>query len=223
MTHIRKNKSIALLFISVIVLLFSLILINSSFVNSSSVGMGIKWYTESEIVDENINHCVLYGLYNPSPFDVDVQGYLEASGQLEELYLETTPVLVPKFTSSANAVPIQICFNVPKVYVENCILGFCERICPVKDPEVPYKNEQRFKGNIIGKYTFSLDEQSVATGSKTGTAVSVPLELIVKCNAEQRNNTAMYITFAIILIVIALIIWQMTKFLHKRKHRHHQQ
>ncbi|MBU4482065.1 hypothetical protein KKC16_01270, partial [Patescibacteria group bacterium] len=201
MTHIKKYKSIALIFISFITLFFLLTLINSSFASASSVGMGIKWYTESEIVDENIKHCVVYGLYNPYPFDTDVEGYLEASGQLEVLYIETTSTLVPKFTNSTNAIPIEICFNVPKVYNESCILGFCERICPVKDPETPYKNETRFKGSIIGKYSFFLGEQSAATGSKTGTAVAVPLELIVKCSAKQRNNKAMYTTFILILIV----------------------
>jgi hypothetical protein len=174
------------------------------------VGMGVKWYTESELVKENTIKCIGYGLYNP--FDVPVMGYVEPTNTLVNISSIVEPILVLENTSSTNAIPVEICFNIPKVYKQDCILGmFCERTCPeTSSVDEPYKNEVRFEGDVVGKY-LQLDQATGATGSKTGSSVAVPLELVVICQPKERNDTLMYITFAIVIIALIAIIWLIIK------------
>lgn len=199
---------------------FFLFFFLGSLVSAGTVGMGVKWYTESEIVNENMQRCISYGLYNPEPFDMPVMGFFEATDGLADIYVKQEPTLIPVHTSSINAIPKDVCFNIPKVYEENCILGlFCERICPEQVPGEPWKNEVRFSGNIIGKYILleNLSSSGVGTGSKTGSSIAVPLALAVQCIPEERNQVAFYATIAVVVIVlIAIILWLTKKSKKKR-------
>lgn len=198
---------------------FFLLIFLGSFVSAGTIGMGVKWYTESEFVQEGTIKCVSYGLYNPAPFDVPVNGYLEATDELENLYVKNSPILVPVNTSSGNAISKEICFNIPKVYEENCILGaFCERKCPApsSNPEILYPNEKRFKGDVVGRYEFDASVTG-GTGSSTGSSVAVPLEMIVLCQSKERDQTAFYATIAVIIIAIFVIIWLLTR--KSKKHK----
>lgn len=197
---------------------FLLIFLGSliSLANAATVGMGVRWYKESAIVEEGKQNCIEYGLYNPTPWEVPVYGYLEATGDLEKIYVKNDPMLVPVNTSSDHAINKQICFNIPKVYGESCILGaFCERTCP--EHTATYEKEVRLKGEVIGMYTYNSAEFGGGTGSTTGTSVAVPLELAISCQPEERNQVAFYATIVVIIVAIILIIWLLTRKPKKQK------
>jgi len=196
-------------------ILFSIaIVLAAGMAQAETIGIGIKWFTESEVVGENAEHCINYGLYNP--FDVDINGMLDATGDLKKISRADEPIPVPKNTSSADAKPAKICFDVPKVYKEDCILGFCKRECPEKVSVEPWKNEIRIEGNIIAVYVLPETALS-ATGSKTGISGSVPLELVVKCEPKSRNTAGMYATMAGIAVLAALIIFLIARVAKKRR------
>lgn len=195
---------------------FFLFLFLGTLASAATVGMGVRWYKESAIVSEGKQVCLDYGLYNPAPWDVPVYGYLEATGGLEKIYVKNDPIVVPINTSSDKAILKQICFNIPKVYDESCILGaFCERSCPESTPS--YANEVRLKGEVIGMYTYDAAAFGGGTGSTTGTSVAVPLELAISCQPEERNQVAFYATIAVIVIAIILIIWLLARKPKKQK------
>ena len=113
-------------FIFAFVFLFILV---SSFV---SAGIGLKWSQESQIIQENGESCLTYSVYNPYP-----QNQYVKIGVSEEL----NPVLteqekesqeIPAETSSEEAIPVEFCFKVPRVYSRDCWIGnylFCKQTC----------------------------------------------------------------------------------------------
>ncbi len=164
-------------------------------------GVGIVWNTETEIVNEGASHCISYGVYNP--WDEDVAATLTASEELKPIIVkeDTEPKFIKAETYHEQAIPIEFCFKVARVYARNCLVGgmLCEQTCT--EPQVEYS------GNIL-----ALEEQTggtTGTGSATSLGVSVPLKIKVACNAHPRNYTPAYI--AIIIIALLLIAWILYK------------
>lgn len=192
------------------------LLLNSTFFVS---GIGIKYGLESAIVKDNSRYCVTYGLYNPADIsDGDVMGYLSATGDLAKIYDSPEPILIPRGTSSQDAIPVTICFNVTKVYEEDCIVGlFCETKCQIStDPTKPFENYRRLSGEILAQ-SFAPETSTGGTGSITKASATVPLDLVVECVPKERNQPAFYISIGIIILAIAIIIWLLTRKSRKKK------
>jgi len=161
----------------------------------ATVGVGIKWKTESEIVKEGSSVCITYGLYNP--FDEDVMAFLKATGDLENISKAEEPKLIPAGTDSEHAIPTQICFTIPKVYKEDCLLfGYlCERKCE--------EEQVILKGEVIAAYQ---PKGIGGTGSATGSSFAVPLRLLVECEPMERDLTPLYLLIALVVLLILSII-----------------
>lgn len=157
----------------------------------ASVGIGLKWDVESTIIKEESTSCVIYRLYNP--FDSNVTGYLQALGEIKDLALPIEAQLVPAGTSSVDALEADICFSIPNVYKEDCILGplLCERKCD--EPPVQYNGEVQGAYNLGG---------IGGTGSATGSSVSAPLRITAGCEQLTRDWTPVYAAIAIVVIAI---------------------
>lgn len=196
-----KNKDVFFIFC----LTFFFILSSANESYAATVGIGLKWFTESEYVKEGTIKCIDYGLYNP--FDQDVRGYLVATKDLESLYDAEKPKLIPANTSSKNAILTKICFKIPKkVYQENCILGMmCKKKCENIE-------EKSYKGEVIAQYDISRPNQGV--GSVVGSSFAAPLELKVKCEKKERNWLPLIL---VVIIVAAIIVWQLIKRKHKNR------
>jgi hypothetical protein len=164
---------------------------------TATVGIGLKWYTESEFVSEGEQFCRTYGIYNP--FDTDVTGFLQATEGLGGIYEAEAPKLIPAGISSGEAIPTQICFNVPNVYEEESYFGFLpQKQCNEK--------EAILKGEVIAAYDLA---GGAGTGSVTGASFAAPLRLRVRCTPMERNSTPAY--FLIIVIIGALTLIYLKK------------
>jgi len=162
----------------------------------ADVGIGIRWNTEWAEVNENSKACITYGLYNP--FDTQVNGYLKATKDLEKLAETEDPKPVPAGTSSNHTIPTEICFNIPKVYEEDCLfLGMlCEKKC--EEPKKAYD------GEVLASYK-SLSIGGM--GSATGSSFAVPLRIEVKCNPYQRDFTPVYVLVLAVVIIALLALY----------------
>ena len=168
-------------------------------------GIGIRWYTESEIVEEGKTYCINYGLYNP--FEGDVYGYLKATGDLENISQAEPPKLIPEYTSSSQAIPTRICFTIPRVYNLSCIFPnfLCERKC---DKQVV------LEGEVLASYY--IKEEEVGMGSRTGASFAAPLRLYVKCEEMKRDYTPLIIIF---LGICGIAIFLRRKKLRKKRRK----
>jgi hypothetical protein len=175
------------------------ILLLSQFV---SAGVGIKWDKESLVVNEGERNCLSYSVYNPWPEDSYVT--IELSSPLKDVLVmqEAEQKNIPANTPSGSALPLQFCFQVPKVYKSECLVGgmLCKQEC--KETQVTYSGEI-----LVKSIPNPTSSSGGAGGSAASMAVSAPLTLKVKCNAHEVNFTPLYLTIAIIalLIVIALV------------------
>jgi len=94
-----------------------------------------------------------------------------------------------------------MCFNIPKVYKEDCLLlgMLCEKKC-----EEPKKT---YDGEVMASY------ESVSTGggvgSSTGTSFAVPLKIEVTCEPYDRDFTPAYVLT--VLIIGVLLIYLLRK------------
>jgi len=170
--------------------MFALILLVAPFV---SAGIGIKADRESLLVEEGSRVCLSdYAVYNP--WDDDSYVNVEVSGELENLLKveEREPIFVPAYTMHNKAIPVEFCFEIPKIYDEDCLIGdlmFCEQACEVE--------QKVYSGEVVVSSVPS-SEIGGAGGSVTTMSVSAPLNLRVKCDAHLRSYTPGYILLAII-------------------------
>ena len=135
---------------------------------SADVGIGLKWFTESEYVNEGEQKCITYDIYNP--FDTDVTGFLEATDDLEKISHAEEPKLIPAHTSSSKAIPTQVCFNVPMVYKEESFFG----LLPKKQCS---EGEVTIRGEVVAAYKLT---GGTGTGSMTGASFAAPLKIRVR-------------------------------------------
>ncbi|MEK6934934.1 MAG: hypothetical protein AABW46_03580 [Nanoarchaeota archaeon] len=166
-------------------------------------GVGIKWSSESAIVEEESTTCLDYGLYNP--WDEAINAELGVSEELQEVITvkESETVFLNAFKPSSDAVPVQLCFKVPEVYEDDCLIaGFlCEQTCDL--------GEISFKGDVVatGKGT----DVSGSSGSSATVAASVPLELIVNCEERERSYVDLYIAILILVLIIIGVVFYKRK------------
>jgi hypothetical protein len=155
-------------------------------------GVGIVWSTQTEAVSENARHCIKYGVYNP--WDEDVTAMLTVSDSLKPVVVgeESIPTFLPAETMHDDAKEIDLCFYVPKVYTDDCLVGnflFCEQTC--SEPEV------RYDGEVIVMEAPS--GSGGAMGSSTSMGVSAPLTLRVVCNEYPRDYTPLVVCVVVVV------------------------
>lgn len=175
-------------------ILLMMVIMLSSFVLA---GVGIKWSQESAVINENGKACMSYEVYNPWPEDTFVT--IELSGELKEILTlqEVETKLIPADTPSSNAIPVEFCFKVPKVYERDCwIFGLiCEQDC---------NEEQKiYSGEVLVK---SVASEINGGGSATTMAVSAPLNIKIQCIAHARDFTLIYVLGIIISIIIIAVL-----------------
>lgn len=178
-------------------------------------GVGLYWSTEAEKVAEGERTCITYGMYNP--FEKDMTATMEATGELESLYEKTEPVFIPAETSSKERKNVEICFNIPKVYEEECLLPgiLCGRTCG-EEPVI-------YEGQVAAISTPGKTNQ---IGSATRSVVASPLKLVVNCKEEESAVTSVtglavkdassilgigVLSAIVLLVIIAIVIYRAGK------------
>jgi len=179
--------------------LFSLLLILLVPSGFALKGVGIKWTSESAYVDDKSSVCLDYGIYNP--WDEDINAQLGVSKELQEVIRvkETETVFVKANTPNTNSVPVKLCFDIPKVYKDDCLIAgiMCEQTCSL--------GEVNYKGEVIA--TGSGTEVSAGSGSTATVSASVPLEIRIKCNQQGRSYVELYVGILVLILIIVGIVF----------------
>lgn len=182
-----------------------IVLVVSIVTNMVSAGVGLKWDREAKIVSENERTCFSYAVYNPWPKDSYAK--IDVSEELQKIlqFQESEEKLIPADTSSDEAIPVEFCFEVPRVYKEgrDCWIGdkfLCAQECGAE--------QKMFSGEVLVTETGGPATGGGSGGSTTAVSVSAPLKIRVKCNAHSREFTIVYATLAIIfaLIIIRVLV-----------------
>ena len=164
----------------------------------SRKAVGLVWTTEAEIVDQDSTYCVTYGAYNPLDEDVTVQLTLEGDLANVVHITKNEPVTVHGGTTHLEPVELETCFDIPRVYQQDCILGLlCEQEC--SEGIISYKGE-------VSIVETAQETTAKGAGSKVSVGVAAPLELRVKCSPTARNWTPAII-FAAGLATLFTIFW----------------
>ena len=166
--------------------------------------VGIKWYTEGEVVNENSEKCIKYGAYNPSGNDIKVK--IEVTDSLKDIISGESfeDKIVKAATKSSEAEEINFCFKVPEVYEKDCLIGnlVCEQRCE--------QETKSYSGDVIMTEAL-VGTGGGAAGSGATIAASAPLELVVSCVKHDREWGLVYIT-AIIIVLCIFGIWLYKKY-----------
>jgi len=167
------------------------IMVFSSFI---SAGLGIKWSQESIMVNEGDSVCLnSYSIYNPWGADSNV--IIGLSEELQGILVmqETTTKIIPAFTSSSESIPMEFCFEVPKIYERNhAIAGmFIDKLDCSEEMKV-------YEGEVVIESAPISTEMSGIGGSATKMSVSAPLRVRVKCNPYSWNYTLAYVLAAVL-------------------------
>ncbi len=152
--------------------------------------VGIVWSEEKVMVNELAPYCIEYGVYNPSEQGANVQ--LSVSDSLKPViqgaYSRTE--FVAGSTKHDQAVKMELCFQVPKVYAADCLAGdfLCQQSCT--------QDEVSYTGEVMA---IELnDAQGGGIGSQTTVGASVPLTLRVKCNPYPVDWSPVYLGVIVI-------------------------
>lgn len=180
-------------------MILGMVLLVSIMIPLISAGVGISWDKESALVPEGTKTCLTYKVYNPWPQDTVVS--IELSDSLQEILSSTQGevTLIPKDTSSTNAIPVTFCFRTPKIYEKDCWIGnlaICKQDC---------KEELKTYDGEVEVVEASGGEFKGAQGSATRISVSAPLRVKVQCVAHKRNFTLIYVVVAIIALILLLL------------------
>jgi hypothetical protein len=178
-----------------------------------SAGVGIRWDRESALVPENEKTCMTYGVYNPWSEDTYVKIVL--STDLQEILSSSDADLtfVPKGTPSSATIPVTFCFKTPTVYEKDCLIGqfaLCKQECV--EPMKIYEGEVEVietDGEVV--------KSGGSGGSSTQMSVSAPLRVKVQCVAHKRNYSLIYISVALVAIIVLAWEFLFKKKLKKRK------
>jgi len=173
-----------------------------------SAGPGIKWTRESFLVDEGEKFCVKdYKAYNPWNKDSFVK--VDLSLELQEVLTmqETESKEVPANTMNTEAIPIEFCFKIPKIYEKDCALFnmfLCKQEC---------NEEQKvYEGEVV----LSSVPGGIGSGSAATSSVSAPMRIKVQCNAHSREYNLIYGIVAALALIYGIILLR-KKMSKKRK------
>jgi hypothetical protein len=168
-----------------------------------SAGVGIKWGQESVKVSENVKTCLTYEVYNPWPEESFSK--INVSGEIATIMIEAESEVrrVPANTPSSAALPVEFCFKTPKIYEQDCWIMdrfICKQTCEGVEMKT-------FEGEV----SVYEDPESISNfgtgGSATSMSVSAPIRVRVECNPHSRNFSLIYITIALIALILLVIHW----------------
>jgi hypothetical protein len=176
-----------------------------------NAGVGIVYSSEIIQVPENRVSCVEYKVYNPWEGDTYVK--VSARGDLSNIVQDSKTIPLNSNTFYRDAVPIDICFSIPKVYEDDCLfwkIG-CKRACS--------NEEFEYSGDVIALEMSSSETQG--TGSQIRGSVTAPLTIRIKCEEQARNYVSLIgLIGAIIFGIISIILWNNSRLpLEERKKR----
>lgn len=163
-----------------------------------NAGVGIVYGNEYLKAEEEGITCISYGIYNPWNDNATVR--VSAGGELMEIVQNTTVLEIPAKTRHKQAVPVEICFKIPKIYDEECLfwkIG-CKKECR--------ENLVEYTGEVIASEITAVS--GGGTGSRVTGAVTAPLTVRIKC--EEKSRDLISIVGLIGLIVFAILsaaIW----------------
>jgi hypothetical protein len=173
------------------------ILIFSSFV---SAGIGIKWSEESALVKEGGKACLTYSVYNP--WDEETYATIGLSGELSQIMTmqESEAKVIPAQTSSSQAIPVSFCFQVPRIYKQDCMVGsfICKQECK--------EERQVYSGEVLVSTLPNPNQITGTGGSSTQMSVSAPIRVRVECTPHSRDYTLVYILLAAVSGVVVFIV-----------------
>jgi hypothetical protein len=162
--------------------------------SSALASVGIRWDTDSLAVLEGDSKCITYQVYNPGPDAAYAS--IDFSGELTDAIVMQPgdAKLIPAFTQSSDALPMEFCFKVSPVFDEDCLIAdfLCKQACSDK--------EMQFKGEVIFKAAASPGEDALMS-------VSAPLRLQVACKEHARQLLLLYIVIGIILLIVIAVIF----------------
>lgn len=160
-------------------------------------GVGIVYGAEHFDVNEKNINCVSYGIYNPWKDNATVK--VSARGKFANFTVESETVEIPSRTKHQDAVPVDICFDIPKTYEEDCLfwkIG-CKRVCG---------EEIEYKGDVVASEV--VEYAGGGTGSKVTGAVTAPLTLRVTCEDTTRDLISIIGLMGIIIFaMISALVW----------------
>ncbi|HLC78202.1 MAG TPA: hypothetical protein VJH92_03700 [Candidatus Nanoarchaeia archaeon] len=173
-------------------------------ISLASAGVGLK-ITQGDIkINEGQEGCITPEAYNPFPTGTNVQVVI--SDELKDVLTEYDSEIkyLPPETSSAEALPIKLCFKVPEVYQRSYLVG--KVIDKVDCTNQPMKE---YKGDIILESTPGGTDGAGAGGSATRMSVSQPLVVRVACLSSGWDFTFAY-AFAAFLSagIVGLVLYR---------------
>lgn len=164
-----------------------------------SAGVGIKSYQESLLLGEGEKGCLNVGAYNP--FVTDTYVLVGVSEELQEVLTKQSAdtKLLPAKTSSDDALNLEFCFKVPRVYSRDCLVGdfICEQTCT--------EDQKVYEGEVFLQSVPAPTEIGGTGGSSTKMSVSHPMRIRVACEAHSRDYTLVYVLVALICAIV--IAW----------------
>lgn len=182
---------------SVLIVVFLVLLFSFSVYAEGRKGVGLMWNTESVLIEEGNDGCIIYGIYNP--WDLDVTAQLDISDSLREIFKDykSVPKFIPAKTYSNSSEEVEICFYVPEVYPKDCLIGgfVCEKSCDY--------DMKTFEGSVMVNEVRDESYGGI-TGSAVSLGVSSPLRVRVKCVESSRDWTLVYV-FVFVISVIMVI------------------
>lgn len=166
------------------------------FLGSVSAGIGIKWDKESALISEGEKACMTYAVYNP--WNDETYATIGLSEELLEILTlqEVEAKVIPAQTSSAEAIPIEFCFEAPDVYQRDCLVGsfVCEQTCS--------EEQKMYEGEVVVSTLPNPNVIEGTGGSSTQMSVSAPLRIRISCTPHARDYTLVYVLLAIISALV---------------------
>jgi len=170
-------------------------------ISTINAGVGIKWDEGSALLPEEEKTCLTYSVYNPFLADTYVKISLSEELQGIMTLQDTEAVLIPGGTSSENAIPIEFCFKVPKVYERDFAISgkFIDKLDCSNQERVEYA------GDVIVSSAAAPSSYGGFGGSASQMSVSAPLNVRVLCEPYSWNYTPVFVIVALVSGVI--VFW----------------
>lgn len=163
-----------------------------------NAGSGIVYDSEIVNLPEEATSCIEYKVYNPWDRPTNIK--VSARGDLESIVLDSKTIPVEANVFHEEAIPLELCFKIPDLYEEDCLfwkIG-CKREC----------NEEKveYKGDVVALEL--SDSSSSGTGSQITGAVTAPLTIEAKCEAQDRDYLSILgVVGMIIFSIVSVLIW----------------
>jgi len=175
-------------------------------------GVGLSWADESISVKEGEEACVMYGVYNPFSEDVTAKLFIIGEARNFIASQSSEKIFVRGETYHDRSQLVEICFEVERVYEDDCLIGdmMCEQAC--RGEPATFKSEVLAAG--------MSDSKKVEMGSSTEFGVAAPLDITVECVPRDRDLRVAYYASGIIAMSIASYVFY-RKVLKKKKKKGH--